>query len=538
MALIKCPECGKEISDAAESCPNCGYPIKGQQQIGDSDGLGKGQETKKLKTVLFIVVGIILVVIVCGGSLLFKKGGLIDKLTDKEAPKFENVPTELTFNVDDDVKFNDIVKEKNIKVTDNVDTDIEIKIDSSQVKLDVPGKYLITLSARDKAKNIGKVEVPVYVNDYETHKEYLAAITLEKSKLDKSSSGSYQYEGITVPDSEVNNIEAGTMYRSISRQLEGFYLFGNMIYKNWNTEIASTVFGIDKPESYDDMKPYVDSVFSYITPDATLPQILSWIQECTTVSGEFDYEKANFSFEITDLTATAKEMHITEKMLGYVLAVIDEYGPEENFKGKPVREIYGLLQKQTDQQQRYYFRMNTKGERKKMYVLKNGKNFYIRIENGSVIKTPKFVEATKFRNTEIAQTVIDLKPGQLHSYRVCDVYNKIVYPKGRTRVIYTPRERKMIYHKAEGRCQLCGCKITYDEMSLDHIVPLAMGGEDSLENLQATCEPCNSHKKALLPEAYFDKVNRTFVFQMNKKYSHNLLWKLSKLFIGRLEKQA
>lgn len=106
-----------------------------------------------------------------------------------------------------------------------------------------------------------------------------------------------------------------------------------MIYKNWNTEIASTVFGIDKPESYDDMKPYVDSVFSYITPDATLPQILSWIQECTTVSGEFDYEKANFSFEITDLTATAKEMHITEKMLGYVLAVIDEYGPEENFKG-------------------------------------------------------------------------------------------------------------------------------------------------------------------------------------------------------------
>ena len=26
MALIKCPECGKEISDKAESCPNCGCP--------------------------------------------------------------------------------------------------------------------------------------------------------------------------------------------------------------------------------------------------------------------------------------------------------------------------------------------------------------------------------------------------------------------------------------------------------------------------------------------------------------------------------
>ncbi len=27
MALIKCRECGKEISDKAESCPNCGYRI-------------------------------------------------------------------------------------------------------------------------------------------------------------------------------------------------------------------------------------------------------------------------------------------------------------------------------------------------------------------------------------------------------------------------------------------------------------------------------------------------------------------------------
>lgn len=27
MALIKCPECGKEVSDQAASCPNCGTPL-------------------------------------------------------------------------------------------------------------------------------------------------------------------------------------------------------------------------------------------------------------------------------------------------------------------------------------------------------------------------------------------------------------------------------------------------------------------------------------------------------------------------------
>ena len=28
MALIKCPECGKDVSDRAESCPNCGCPVE------------------------------------------------------------------------------------------------------------------------------------------------------------------------------------------------------------------------------------------------------------------------------------------------------------------------------------------------------------------------------------------------------------------------------------------------------------------------------------------------------------------------------
>lgn len=29
MALIACPECGREVSTAAASCPNCGTPLRG-----------------------------------------------------------------------------------------------------------------------------------------------------------------------------------------------------------------------------------------------------------------------------------------------------------------------------------------------------------------------------------------------------------------------------------------------------------------------------------------------------------------------------
>ena len=35
MALIKCPECEKEVSNSAKMCPNCGYPI--------AENCGKGE---------------------------------------------------------------------------------------------------------------------------------------------------------------------------------------------------------------------------------------------------------------------------------------------------------------------------------------------------------------------------------------------------------------------------------------------------------------------------------------------------------------
>ncbi len=30
MALIVCPECGKQVSDQAASCPSCGHPLRGR----------------------------------------------------------------------------------------------------------------------------------------------------------------------------------------------------------------------------------------------------------------------------------------------------------------------------------------------------------------------------------------------------------------------------------------------------------------------------------------------------------------------------
>ncbi len=45
MALIKCPECGKEISDQAPACIHCGYPLNKTVQSGNFTYSGGGNPT-------------------------------------------------------------------------------------------------------------------------------------------------------------------------------------------------------------------------------------------------------------------------------------------------------------------------------------------------------------------------------------------------------------------------------------------------------------------------------------------------------------
>lgn len=60
MALIKCPECGKEISDKASSCPSCGYPINNIKVETEQDrvnirGKNKGKNFLIFGSMLFLV---------------------------------------------------------------------------------------------------------------------------------------------------------------------------------------------------------------------------------------------------------------------------------------------------------------------------------------------------------------------------------------------------------------------------------------------------------------------------------------------------
>lgn len=45
------------------------------------------------------------------------------------------------------------------------------------------------------------------------------------------------------------------------------------------------------------------------------------------------------------------------------------------------------------------------------------------------------------------------------------------------------------------RCHYCNIKLTFDSITVDHVVPKARGGSNAIVNLVLACEPCN-HSRA------------------------------------------
>lgn len=74
IALIKCPECGNHVSDRAESCPKCAYPIAGGGstqahggKIQTIEQTSKKYKLQQLLSTFLIIGGIISMIAGCSG---------------------------------------------------------------------------------------------------------------------------------------------------------------------------------------------------------------------------------------------------------------------------------------------------------------------------------------------------------------------------------------------------------------------------------------------------------------------------------------
>ena len=55
-------------------------------------------------------------------------------------------------------------------------------------------------------------------------------------------------------------------------------------------------------------------------------------------------------------------------------------------------------------------------------------------------------------------------------------------------------QRKIIYRKFNGICQMCGKLCEWGDYEADHIIPWNRGGQTCIENGQVLCASCNSKK--------------------------------------------
>ena len=68
-----------------------------------------------------------------------------------------------------------------------------------------------------------------------------------------------------------------------------------------------------------------------------------------------------------------------------------------------------------------------------------------------------------------------------------------------------PRKRSLkfsrhnVYIRDRGRCQYCGCRVSRDEFTYEHVIPRVQGGRTDWENVVVSCVPCNQRKAGRTP---------------------------------------
>lgn len=181
------------------------------------------------------------------------------------------------------------------------------------------------------------------------------------------------------------------------------------------------------------------------------------------------------------------------------------------------------------------------------YVITNGE-YYIKYLHRAQI-TKDIEESYKFETIDLAKEILQAAPNILKDYYVYNLKTqrkcwrimteeeleelrakkKIKRTKSGKikRKTYSPDVKKLLYIKADGKCELCGKKILLDDMTIDHVKPLSMGGEDDVSNLACTCLPCNVFKGNILPENFLNRINDIFMYQTEKNTKHKLKWKIA-----------
>jgi 5-methylcytosine-specific restriction endonuclease McrA len=69
--------------------------------------------------------------------------------------------------------------------------------------------------------------------------------------------------------------------------------------------------------------------------------------------------------------------------------------------------------------------------------------------------------------------------------------------------------RRNVFKRDHQTCQYCGVRPGTEELTIDHVIPRAQGGQTNWENCVLACVPCNARKANRTPEQAGMKLRRS-----------------------------
>lgn len=297
MALVMCPECGKEISDKASYCIHCGCPLEplptvfAEETTSKTSFPIKGGISMKRFALFSLCLVLCVALVGCGASeeIIISSSDFVHTKDEK--------------NIVEDSKQENSESEENQEDDDTKDSGIE---DYSGIS--VEEAYSDMISGSD-----------------------FLHFTLSNGVFN------YKFKDYAIASSSVVKVggeyvvNQGAMYDEIAA---GLWLCCDLgkSPEQLNDEMFLTVLiGTDEqPENWPEL---ADDLYTFINLDATEKEIIARLETLDGTTGTFDYEARQYEFTISDVNIAADELNISREMLGYVLAKLNEYPSTITFDG-------------------------------------------------------------------------------------------------------------------------------------------------------------------------------------------------------------
>ena len=200
-----------------------------------------------------------------------------------------------------------------------------------------------TMSDETSTTVVQTTESEPVTNEHIVETTYNNALNATKADL-TGSEGHWKYDGIPLltkdckwidnPINKEGTVNQGAVYRKFALVLEGSDFEKKQFLYNYR-DVSIHLLGF-VPKDKDEWVKYAKNASDFIVTDNQMTAIMKKFQSMKSVNGSYDFnykDFGKFSVDIPDLTKCAEEMQISEKMLGYVLAMLDEYASTITFNG-------------------------------------------------------------------------------------------------------------------------------------------------------------------------------------------------------------